>query len=86
MPVDKHGHRCGNAMSATFLCGGKASGTARFASERAPTGQDELAQEHDMGLAREGGFAAMRENFCWEKFTPRLGLRQRCDIQTFPFS
>ena len=57
MPIDEHGHRCGNAVSAAFVGGGRASGIARFASERASTGKDELAQEHDMGLAREGCFA-----------------------------
>ena len=67
MPIDEHGHRCGNAMSAAFFRGGKRGRIARFASERAPTGKDELAQEHDMGLARESCFAAMQENFCWER-------------------
>jgi hypothetical protein len=51
-------------VSAAFF--GKASGITRFASERAPTRKDELAQEHDAGLAREGGFAAIRKTFCWE--------------------
>ena len=38
--------------------GGRPGGIACFASERAPTRKDELAQKHDVGLSREGGFAA----------------------------
>lgn len=60
MPIDEHGHRGGNTMSAAFFRDGKRGRIARFASERAPTRKDELAQEHDMGLAREGCVAEIR--------------------------
>jgi hypothetical protein len=59
MSVDEDGHRCGNAMRAAFFGGGRPGGIACFASERAPTRKDELAQKHDV-VSREGGFAAMR--------------------------
>ena len=67
MAVHEHWHGCSDAMSAALFAGGKGSGAACFASEHAPTGKDELVQAHDIRLAREGGFAAMREIFCWER-------------------
>jgi hypothetical protein len=66
MPVNEHWHGGGNAVSAPFF-GGRASGIACFAAESAPEGKDELAQEHDLGRAREGGFAAAEKPFCWER-------------------
>lgn len=66
MAVDEHGHGGGDAVSAAFF-GGRASGVARFAAQRAPAGKNELAQAHDLGRTREGGFAAIRETFCWEE-------------------
>jgi|GEM_PF-4975718 len=67
MAVDEHGHGGGDAVGAAFFGGGRASSIARFAAERAPAGKDELAQAHDLGRTREGGFAATRETFCWEE-------------------
>ena len=42
MAVHEHGHGRGDAVSAAFFAGGKVSGTARFTSERAPTGRMNL--------------------------------------------
>lgn len=67
MAVDEHGHGGSDAVSAAFFGGGRASGVARFTAERAPAGKNELAQAHDLGRTREGGFAAIRETFCWEE-------------------
>jgi hypothetical protein len=66
MAVDEHGHGGSDAVGAAFF-GGRASGVTRFAAERAPAGKNELAQAHDLGRTREGGFAAIRETFCWEE-------------------
>jgi hypothetical protein len=66
MAVDEHGHGGGDAVGAAFF-GGRASGVARFAAQRAPAGKNELAQAHDLGRTREGGFAAIRKTFCWEE-------------------
>ena len=60
MAVDEHGHGRGDAVSTAFFGGGRPGGIARFASEHAPTGKDELVHAHDIRLAREGGFAALR--------------------------
>jgi hypothetical protein len=66
MAVDENGHGGGDAVGAAFF-GGRGSGVVRFAAERAPAGKNEIAQAHDLGRKREGGFAATRETFCWEE-------------------
>ena len=59
MAVHEHGHGCSDAVSPALFGGGRPGGIACFASERAPTRKDELAQKHDV-VSREGGFAALR--------------------------
>jgi hypothetical protein len=67
MAVDEHGHGGSDAVGAAFFGGGRASGVARFAAQRAPAGKNELAQAHELCRTREDGFAAIRETFCWEE-------------------
>jgi hypothetical protein len=78
MAVDENGHRCGDTVSAAFFGDRRTSGVARFASERAPTRKDELAQEHDV-VSRERAVSLRCEKTSAgrRQFTPRLDFSQR---------